>query len=87
MRKDPGFHLVQRGVDLITHRRPANDIAFEVVLTRLDGLVKISVDGHNEISWRDQGPGAALGGGFIGLRAMRNTAASVYTHFDVYKLP
>ena len=45
LRKNPGFHLVQQGDDLLIHRRPRNGVAFEVVVRRDKAVISISVDG------------------------------------------
>ena len=84
LRKNPGFHLVKQGDDLIIHKQPKNGLAFEVVVRR-EGVsdMSLSVDGTEELRWSDTGPGAPLRGGFIGLRQMAMTTAATYTHFDV----
>jgi len=81
LRKDPGFHLVASGNDLVGGHRPANGRAFEVRVVRLGGQIVLSVDGAPEVTWTDPSP---LGGGYIGLRQMSNTGQASYTHLDVY---
>ena len=99
LRKNPGFNLVQQGDDLIIHRAPKNGVAFEVVVRRAGDAhaaagasganastanITVSVDGEDELTWIDDGPGPPLGGGYIGLRQMASMGTGTYTHFDVY---
>ena len=84
LRKDPGFHLVGHGIDLMSNRGPPGHV-FEVVVRRSGktGVIILSVDGANEVTWTDPEP--FTGTGYIGLRQMANTGSSRYTHFDVFK--
>eukprot|EP00038_Savillea_parva_P014159 m.214529 g.214529 ORF g.214529 m.214529 type:complete len:299 (+) comp27211_c0_seq1:59-955(+) len=81
LRKDPGFHLVAHGVDLVSNHVPRGAHgAFEVAVVRRGGTVEVTVDGRTSVRWTDPNP---LAGGFVGLRQMLNTNASTYTHLDV----
>ena len=85
LRKDPGFHLVASGVDLVSNHIPTGaDGAFEVRVLRRDGDVVVTVDGHTSVHWTDPQP---LQGGYVGLRQMLNTRESTYTHLTVLSVP
>ena len=83
MRKNPGFHLVQQGDDLVIHRTPKDGIAFEIVLRKVGGNIAVTVDGVLSLAWTDNSS-IPLGGGFIGLRQMASMGIGTYTHFEVY---
>jgi hypothetical protein len=84
LRKNPGFHLVQQGDDLLIHRAPRDGVAFEVVLRKLGAALTVTVDGAPAIAWTDNSSTGPLAGGFIGLRQMAATGVGTYTHFEVF---
>ena len=86
LRKNPGFHLVQQGDDLLIHRAPRDGVAFEVVLRKLGAALSVTVDGAPAIAWTDNSSSTTgpLAGGFIGLRQMAAMGVGTYTHFEVF---
>ena len=80
LRRDPGFKLVQAGVDLIGGGPPK---VYEVVVRRDRGVIQVLVDGKGSVEWVDPQP---YGGGYFGLRQMWQTNSSVYSHFEVVSL-
>ena len=77
-----------KGVDLISCGQPRThecaSRVYEVVVRRQCGTIAVLVDGKGSIEWEDPAPLA--GPGFIGLRQMLDTRASLYTHFEVLSL-
>ena len=57
--------MVEQGNDYIIGRAPRNGVAFEVAVRRNQANISVSVDGRQEMSWTDTGPGAVLGGGQV----------------------
>jgi hypothetical protein len=78
LRKDPGFHLVAAGVDLIGGQ---GQRVYEVTVRRKGGMLSVLVDGKAEVEWEDPAP--LRGNGYVGLRQMLDTGSSLYTHFEV----
>lgn len=48
LRKDPGFHLVAAGIDLVGGK---GQRAYEVVVRRQGATIKLLVDGEAEVEW------------------------------------
>jgi hypothetical protein len=82
MRKNPGFHLVQSGVDQIGGEHGPD---FHVQISKVGPLITVSVDGRLEVQWMDPGTvfGPVYGAGFLGLRQMSHTGWSTYRDFRV----
>jgi hypothetical protein len=80
LRRDPGFKLVQPGVDLIGGGPPK---VYEVVVRRDRGVIQVLVDGKGSVEWVDPQP---YGGGYFGRRQSGQTNTSVHSHFEVVSL-
>eukprot|EP00039_Didymoeca_costata_P022930 m.5617 g.5617 ORF g.5617 m.5617 type:complete len:618 (-) comp3341_c0_seq1:31-1884(-) len=83
LRKDPGFHLVQEGIDLIGNKK--NQL-FHVEISQIKGNITVTVNGKTEASWVDPGSGpmgSVLGPGYIGLRQMNQTISTNYSYFEI----
>lgn len=83
LRKNPGFHLVQEGIDLVGHQK--NQV-FHVEISQIHGNITVSVNGKIEASWTDPGVGPmgpVLGPGYIGLRQMNQSISTKYSYVQV----
>eukprot|EP00040_Diaphanoeca_grandis_P026885 m.151578 g.151578 ORF g.151578 m.151578 type:complete len:266 (-) comp30769_c1_seq3:76-873(-) len=84
LRKDPGFNLVDEGIDLIGGKQTQE---YHVVVTKSGGNITVMVDGAVEANWIDDGKhfGPRLNGdGYLGLRQMHHGVSAVYTYFEVW---
>ena len=83
LRKNPGFHLVAAGEDVMEHR---GQRVYEVHVRRSgrDGVIELLVDNRTSVRWTDSSPLPAPGMGFVGLRQMAHTGSSLYTFFEVW---
>lgn len=87
VRKNPGFHLVARGQDLVT---PAPAEAFQSIrLYKRGGVIRLMVDDVVGVAHDDDGKtfGPVWShSGWIGLRQMGHTVRCEYDHLKVFPL-
>jgi len=82
LRKNPGFHLVAGGVDLIGLK--PNHV-FNVVVSKVGPNIAVTVDGSLEAAWADDGTldNGVYNGGYIGLRQMQSTVWAAYHYLSM----
>ena len=86
VRKNPGFHLVASGDDLVARGGPEK--WHHLRLTRFGPTLELTVDGQRSIKWNDDGKafGPLHAGGHVGLRQQNDLLYGDYANLRVYGL-
>lgn len=82
LRRDPGFNMLEHGVDLISYHNATKP--FDVRVRRHGAELTVMVNGGVSVRYTDTQPLA--GDGYYGIRSMANTGTALVTYFEVWSV-